>query len=133
MKKEKKGRIATFLAGLLTGGIGTYVGLLGLAQIGVEVYGISNATQLIRAITLNPAPFLNGLGGIAAGGVCLGIAGKTIARNIRTIAKENKEKAAETFLSKKDKKEIFKERIKEEPNKSVIQQAKKNETNEQIR
>ncbi len=133
MKKEKKGRTATFLAGLLTGGIGAYVGVLGLAQIGVEVYGISNVAQLITAITLNPAPFLNGLGGIAAGGVCLGIAGKTIARNIRTIAKENEEKAAETFLSKKDKKGIFKERIKQEPNKSVIQQAKKNETNEQIR
>lgn len=133
MKKERKGRMATFLAGLLTGGMGAYAGALGLAQIGVEVYGISNVAQLMTAITLNPAPFLNGLGAIAVGGVCLGIAGKTIARNIRTIAKENEEKVAGTSFSKKDEKETFKKRIKEEPNKSVIEQAKKKETNEQIR
>lgn len=90
MEKIKRGKIATFLSGLLTGGIGTYIGALGLANLGVQLYGATSIAQVGAMLALNPVPILTGIGAVAIGGLCIGIAGKTIARNVRTIRNESK-------------------------------------------
>lgn len=127
MEKIKRGKIATFLSGLLTGGIGTYIGALGLANLGVQLYGATSIAQVGAMLALNPVPILTGIGAVAIGGLCIGIAGKTIARNVRTI--RNESKMADVNYKSNKKMDV---RVKKQPTISKTENEKNPRTTEEI-
>ena len=127
MEKIKRGKIATFLSGLLTGGMGTYIGALGLANLGVQLYGATSIAQVGAMLALNPVPILTGIGAVAIGGLCIGIAGKTIARNVRTI--RNESKMADVNYKSNEKMDV---RVKKQPTISKTENEKNPRTTEEI-